>query len=405
MGNDNKHLAREALVAVRVEATEGVAIALEAAHYTTPIKNLKPTTNIAKYLRQFSNLASRGTIKPIIGSQTGGFSGAFELTPSGGALVTSLPPWAPIIQGLGYVYKTLYEVDYDAGAAGTYIDGELFQTAGGAKQIRLFKSGTIGAGGDGKVIYEKVVGVPADDDVYTSTTGTAGFTINEPTSIDDYGLLWRPDNDDKSVTTGVHFLYDTANKKATGFVFRGCRGNLEVTLGDVDEPPLCNFTLEGAIESYGEKEVPTVEPAFVDVAPTACMGVDLSILGLANTVYRNFSLNLNADLAFRKDLNDDAGVLSRYIKNWKPSGKIQSELVNADTFDYLSKITGQTEGTVGFVFTSAGIGKHVELYCPTVTIEDFQLEDIDEMMMAGCDFGAHEGMVTGRNRFAMFVTK
>lgn len=399
MANPDKHLMRNSLVAVKPEVEEGTAETLVAADYAILIKDMKPTTNIAKYVRQFTNLGSRGTLKPVIGSRTGGISGGFELVPSGGAIVTAEPPWAPIVKGLGYVKKTIGTISIGAITGGPFQDGEII-TGGTSSATGIVLKAT--ADGVSVLLHVNTSGAFTSGEVLTGST--SGATTTTSSTASDYGLLWMPDNDDESVSVGANFLYDTANKKATGFVFKGCRGNLEFGLGDVDEPALCQFTLEGAIHSYGDITVPTTEPAFADVAPAACMGVALSILGLSS-VYRNFSLNLNADLAFRKDLNLAAGVYSRYIKNWKPGGRITPELVKQATFDFYDKITGQTEGTVGFVFDGGGIGEYVELYCPTVTIEDFQLEEIDEMMMAGCDFGAHEGVLTGRNRFAMLITK
>jgi hypothetical protein len=373
--NTTVHRSKRQLIAVALEAVEGVAET-----FTNPdsseklIYDLQFDPEIEQFMREAVTLGDLSKPRSVPGIETATISGRFELKSHGDReavpTVTDDPEWSDIALCCGTQKETLKLLTTTA-LTGTFIDGETVTGASDGSGV-VYKDTISGL----SLIVVESVAFSTTSQVITG--GSSGATATLTVVGTDYGLLWRPLSDfDKSATIAAYWNSGEAGSPGNYLALKaiGCRGNLAIVANRVGQPVFGEFTFQGKLDSIQDAAWISGVPDFDPQMPPTFDGADFLSYHGYTPMFSTFRMDMGNALEQRLDGNVGGALRSYYIGDRKPVISIDPEVTKSATFDPLAQLRAGTYGEFNWALGGAIRGDRVEFTVPNSVITSIKPAD------------------------------
>lgn len=336
-------------LAIKVEATEGVAVSLAAADVVAEYEDLAGTWTDEKNQRRpmRATLTKRHS---VAGRTMGDITGRLELVP-GDTVATDAPPCARLLQALGHQEMTLKTATMATTYAAQLTPGERLTGSAAADVFFVTGSGTTityaVAGGD-IAVAETLTG---------ETSGGTWITHAAAPAATDAGFAYRP----LSTTEPPSFTV-AVNEDGKRKLYFGARGTGQITIGGSGEIGYLEFTLSGTSTTPSDVaafsagvSLPTKKPPTFKGATVDAHGDVLCVDALG--------FDFNNTVGMRRCASSSTGIKSYRITDREPNFTLDPEAELEATIDFFGKYAGDTVFGAQAAWGS-GAGNRVWLLAP-----------------------------------------
>lgn len=143
----------------------------------------------------------------------------------------------------------------------------------------------------------------------------------------------------------------------------GARGNVSVKLED-GAPAWLHFEFTGADFSVTDGAMLSSGVSYESTKPPAFLSASLTVDSYAALI-GTMDINMNNNIALRKDVNSSSGHKSAVITSRKPSMTMDPEAVLVATYDFYGKLRSGNEGALTLAL-SGGSGNICTITAPKV---------------------------------------
>lgn len=369
-------LRRRAIVAAKVESSEGTAESLADADAGLLVYDPKFETDFDTFDRDparayLSHLAS------LIGKQAAKMSFKMELKGSGA--IGTAPSWAPLVRACGFQQSTVGKITVGAITGGPYVPGE---TVTGGTSLAVGR--VVGECANGTTTLYLVVVSGTFQNAEVLTGGTSGATSTSGSTVTtSQGYEYRPLSSGPPSLTMARYLDNTLKQ-----LMYGVRGNMKIT-AQVGEPAFLEFDFLGVYDATSDAAA--LAATYETTIPPTFKGVGFSIQSLS-AVFSKFDLDMKNSLQARESANASKGVLSVFIGNRNPGGSIDPELTSVATHDWFGKLSANTTGRMAFKLGSSA-GNTIWVAAPLAQYEAVGDDDRSGIAVAGVEVGYKSGSV------------
>ena len=319
-------LSRQAIVAGKIEVTEGTAETL-AGTDALLVYDVAFTPDVATFERTPAR-STLSKLPSVRGVKLGTLTFRTELKGSGS--VGTAPEWDEFLQGCGFAKAAVSSIAIGAVTGGPFQAGETI--TGGTSSGTGRVVGDVATGAS-VVTYVPVSGTLQSGEVLTGgTSGATATTSGSPTASQ--GFEFKPASSSVPSLTLALFLDGIRH------LLVGARGNVTFS-AVVGEPGFMEFTFTGVYSSTTDVAMPTA--TYDTTVPPVFLGVGLSFHGFS-PVFTTLEFDLGNTVEPRRNANDSLGAKSAIITGRSPTATVDPELDLVANFDFFGKLRDGSQG-------------------------------------------------------------
>lgn len=320
-------LSRQAVVAAKIETTEGTEEALAAGDAV-----LVYDVNFAPDVSTYERTPARSTLSKlpsVRGTKLGTLTFRTEIKGSGA--VATAPEWDEYLQACGFAKSTVSTIAIGAVTSGPFQAGETI--TGGTSSATGRVVGDV-ATGAASIPFVVVSGTFQSGEVITG--GTSGATATSSAGpLSSKGFEYQPvSNSFPSLTIALYL-------DGLKHVLVGARGNVTGN-AVVGEPGFFEFTFTGVYSSTAD--VAMLAATYDTTVPPVFLGVGLSFHGFS-PVFTTLGFDMGNTVEPRRNANDALGAKSAMITGRSPTATLDPELdLIAGGFDFFGRLRSGDQG-------------------------------------------------------------
>lgn len=343
-------LSRQAVVAAKVEVTEGTEESL-AAGDAVLVYDVSFTPDVSTFERTPAR-STLSKLPSVRGTKLGTLTFRTEIKGSGS--VGTAPEWDEYLQACGFAKATVSTIAIGAITGGPFQAGELITGGTSAGTGRVVGDVATGAA---SVPYVVVSGTLQSGEVLTGgTSGATATTSGSPTASQ--GFEFKPAS--SSVPSVTIALYLDGLKHT----LIGARGNVTAN-AVVGEPGFFEFTFTGVYKQTAD--VTLLAATYDTTVPPVFLGVGLTFHGFT-PVFTTLGFDLGNVVEPRRNANDTLGAKSAIITGRSPTATIDPELDLVAQFDFFGRLRNGDQGRFACAMGSTA-GNKVTLSSPKCQID------------------------------------
>lgn len=377
-------------IAVKEEVTAGTPVSLAQADVIVQPFDLSVTDDISLYKRNPHQI-HLDQERSIIGPRTRKIGFGFELKGSGVAATAA--KWGLLAEICGFTRKAITPLTIGAITGGPFQHGETITGGTSGATARVVKNTSTGT----TTLF--VVDI----------TGT--FSVGSETITGGISAATASESGGAGATAGQSYWpISTAFKAATmgsyedGFVktSRGTRGNLTMS-GTLGQVLMGKGDFMGA-EDLSQNAAMFTAPDFDNTEPPAFQETQL-VLGSFNPKFVQFDLNMNNQVAMRKDAGTATeGLIAALITDRDPGGTLDCEAELTTSKDFYGEMFLTTLQYMALTCGTVA-GNIVEIIMPKVQIQNIADGSRDGIALMSIEFGAKRYAEGAGNDSVCIVTR
>jgi len=357
-------------IAAREEETEGTAITLSNTYADIKCENVTFTPDLPFYPRA----ATSASFSRFAGTSGGPRFAeiAFEVSIAGSGTAGTAPSWGPLLKACGFYESLVASTSATYGPRTANPSTTVDSDSNSGQKVLNVTSTTGFYKGDLIHIDPTGVGGGAETGVVDSVQAGTSLTLASNLS-----------NTHTAVQADIVTPYPgclTLGWYVDGLLYKihGARGNVRLMLNS-GEPGKFAFTFRGAYNAITDTDLlssityeSTVPPAIVSGAMT---------LDSQSLKYKSLEFDMGNALADRVDASATGGAYSCAIAKREPTGTIDPENLAVATYNFLTDMTGNGEGSFTLGIGSAS-GNTITVTAPAIQYSAVEPGDRDGLSVA-----------------------
>lgn len=180
-----------------------------------------------------------------------------------------------------------------------------------------------------------------------------------------------------SMTIVVYDIECGTNPDATGYLFKGCMGNVELGADGVGGKWKFKFTFKGAfVDAYdidpSGAEYPELTGASTRIAEKLLSNT-VTVQGVSQLI-SSFNINAGNDIKMVPDQGDSTGIKQFYISNRKPRLAMNAIMNDHTTEDVWDNVINETTGIINVTSTN------LTIHCPRTQYLNPGMSDMEGLV-------------------------
>ncbi len=379
-------LTRLRQLAGKIEASEGVAETLA----NTDAKNfvIEPKVDFdPEKFEQDLALSTFNTVQQLVGKRPGRMT--FKLPLKGSGVAATAPDWGKYFQASACGVNLLKSINIGAVTGGPFKHGEIITGGTSAGKGRVIINTATGASA---ILYVVTSGTLQSGETITGDiSGATATTSSSPTTV---GNVIEP------ISLSIPSLtlagqHDNVVRKT----LKGARGKFDLGF-KVGQPVIAGFDFmgveSGIVDAALFSSIPN-EPAIPPVFINTTYLIDSYAMKISG-----MDLSFDNTIVGRDDPASDRGLASFVITHGGVvKGSFDAEMVSVATYDFYTKMTGQSQVVLDTGVIGGTSGNKFRFYAPYLQIIDVKDEDRNGIHVAKCAFVLNGSQAKGNDQWAL----